>query len=137
MKRKNWIKYGIGFFFLGAALIIIVGFATMYLWNWLIPTLFNGNPITFIESIGLLLLVKLLTAFTGWGRGGWGKHNGCYDYRHSGRHHWKQKWEEKMEKMTPEEREKFKSYYYERCGYKFRESKNEDQDTAVNETKEP
>ncbi len=117
MKRRNWIKYGIGFLFLGAAFITIIGFATMYLWNWLIPTLFNGNTITFIEAIGILALAKILTGFAGWGHRGWGGHRGCYGNRHPGM--WKKRWEEKMEKMSPEEREKFKSYYYERCGFKY------------------
>jgi len=126
MKRRNWIKYGFGFLVLGAAMITIMGFATMYLWNWLIPSIFNGGTVTFWQAIGLLALAKLLTGFMGWGR--WGHHKGWYGKHGMHNTYWKRRWEEKLEKMTPEEREKFKSYYYDRCGYKYgwnREEKSE------------
>ena len=32
----------------------------MYLWNWLIPDLFNGPVITFWQAFGLILLSKIL-----------------------------------------------------------------------------
>lgn len=105
--------YGIGFLVLGAGFVAIMGAATMYLWNWLVPTLFSGTVITFMQAIGLLLLAKLLFGFAGFGRRGWG-------HRHSyGRHYaWKRRMTEKMRHMSPEQREKFKQYYYNRCGFK-------------------
>ncbi|MFI5172600.1 MAG: hypothetical protein ACHQFW_09425, partial [Chitinophagales bacterium] len=108
-----------------AAMITLMGFATMYLWNWLIPALFSGPVITFIKALGLLVLGKLLThGFFGGGRGWKGKygrshHCGwhCGDGEYGGGY-WKKRWEEKMKNMTPEEKEKFKKYYYDRCGWK-------------------
>jgi hypothetical protein len=119
MKRGNWIKYGFGFLILGTAIIAIVGLATMYLWNWLVPVLFNGASITFWQAIGLLALLKIVGGILGFGRLGWRKHG--YGMGHG---YWRKKWEAKMENMSPEEKEKFKSYYYERCGYR-REVKEE------------
>ena len=129
MKTRNRIKYGFLWILAGAAMITLVGFATMYLWNWLIPTLFNGPIINFIEAIGLLLLGKLLThGFMGRNGHGWkGRHchggncdHGCYNGGS-----WKSRWEEKMKNMTPEEKEKFKKYYYDRCGWGKREEEKQ------------
>jgi hypothetical protein len=116
MQRKNWIKYGIGAVFAGAAMITIMGFATMWLWNWLIPELFNGNTVTFWQAIGLLVLGKLLTGFSGMGRG-WGKHN-HNSWSQKKKMYWKQRMEAKMAGMSEEEKAKFKGYYYDRCGWK-------------------
>lgn len=37
-----------------------VGFIVMLLWNWLMPILFALPTITFIQTLGLLLLLKFL-----------------------------------------------------------------------------
>lgn len=116
MRKKNWVKYGIGIFFAGAAMIALMGLATMWLWNWLVPELFSGSTITFFQAIGLIALGKLLTGFMGMGRHGWGKHSNGWN--HKKEMYWKEKMEAKMSSMTEEEREKFKRYYYDRCGWK-------------------
>ena len=46
--------------------INIAGFGTMYLWNWLVPLLFHGPVVTFLQALGLLVLSKIL--FGGFGR---------------------------------------------------------------------
>src|ERR1700751_1456101 len=86
------IVAGITFFF------FLFGFGTMMLWNWLVPSLFNGPHIIFWQAIGLLALSKIL--FGGHGRG-WGGRGRC-----GGRGHWKQRMEERLKNMTPEEKEK-------------------------------
>ena len=48
---------------------LILGLVTLLLWNWLVPTLFNGPEIGFVQSLGLLVLAKIL--FGGWGGGRW------------------------------------------------------------------
>ncbi len=134
MKRRNRIKYGVGFLVLGAAMITLMGFATMYLWNWLIPSIFNGGMITFWQAIGLLALGKLLTGFMGWGRHNWGRHYGWHGRHGMDSGYWRKRWDEKLEKMSPEEREKFKSYYYDRCGYKYgwmKDEKNQEAETTT------
>jgi ABC-type multidrug transport system fused ATPase/permease subunit len=112
MKKGKFIIMGLGWVVFGALIFTLMGLAVMYLWNWLIPDLFGGSAITFIQAIGLILLAKLLTGFGGWGGryGGWKKGHHYNNY-------WKQRWEAKLSSMTPEEKEKFKSMYYHRCGW--------------------
>lgn len=130
MKTRNRIKYGFLWILAGAAMITIMGLATMYLWNWLIPTLFAGPTILFIEALGILVLAKILTH--GFGRGGssWkGRHSHghCSHCGHGGHEggYWKGRWEDKMKNMTPEEKEKFKNYYYDRCGWRKHPEENQ------------
>ncbi len=78
----------------------VFGFIVMSLWNWLVPALFGGHPITFWQALGLFLLSKILFGgFHGRGRGPW-------------RQHLRQRWEQ----MPPEEREKFRQGMRGRCG---------------------
>ncbi|HNE46951.1 MAG TPA: hypothetical protein PKK72_10890 [Chitinophagales bacterium] len=113
MSKRKYVKYGIGFLFIAAAMVTLMGYATMYLWNWLIPEIFGGTTVTFWQAIGLIALGKLLTGFMSWGPKSWGKHHMGYKGQH-----WRAKMEAKLANMTPEEREKFKKYYYDRCGWK-------------------
>ena len=46
-------------FFTGVAVVPV-----MLLWNWLIPMLFSGSPITFWQSLGLIGLVQALVGPT-------------------------------------------------------------------------
>ncbi|HQU40500.1 MAG TPA: hypothetical protein PLI89_11580 [Chitinophagales bacterium] len=109
-----------GFILLGVAFIFLMGYATMLLWNWLIPEIFSGPVITFVQALGLLLLVKLLTGFGHWG----GKGHKHHSYGH-GKMHWKKKWEAKMAGMNDDEKEKFKEMYYRRCGRVWDDKKEE------------
>lgn len=91
--------------------VIAFGYLLMLLWNWLVPALFHGPVIHFWQAVGLLVLSKMLF-------GGFrfkGRHRcGCHGYGKHG--YWKQKLEEKMANMTPEEKEKFKQEFANRCG---------------------
>ena len=63
--------------------IVAVGFLVMALWNWLIPSLFSGPAITFWQSLGILLLAKILF-------GGHGHSPGQHDsHRENWREHMK------------------------------------------------
>ena len=80
------------------ALLVIVGvavfgFVVMSLWNWLIPPIVGWKAIDYWEALGLFVLAKILFGFGGHG------------HRHM---HWRARWAERWEKMTPEEREKFR-----------------------------
>ena len=79
--------------------VVIVVFVTvvMYLWNWLIPELFNGPIITFWQAFGLILLSKIL--FGGFKGGG---------HHRSGHSKWGNGWKQKFKDMSPEERMAFK-----------------------------
>jgi hypothetical protein len=93
MKKGLWIG---GMVVLGVLAVSAFTLGTMYLWNWLVPDLFHGPIINFWQTLGLLVLSKIL--FSGFGKGGH-RHNGQW------RGYWKQKWQG----MTPEERERFKA----------------------------
>jgi len=41
-------------------LLLILGYPVMWLWNWLMPTIFNLPEITFWQAIGLNLLSTIL-----------------------------------------------------------------------------
>lgn len=103
-KKAKWILLCVA---AAIAFMLVLGLATMVLWNWLIPAIFNGPEIRFIEALGLWLLAKVL--FGNWGGGRWGNR---------GPHAWKHRYEEKLSSMTAEERERFKSRMREkwRCG---------------------
>lgn len=114
MRRGFWFFRAIKFVIFLVLFLTIGGFITMNLWNWLVPELFHGPLITFWQTIGLLVLSKIL--FGGFGRSRWkgrgdrwrGMHKGKYDERCSD---WKEKMAEKMRGMSEEDREKFKEKF--------------------------
>lgn len=73
-----------------AAFVALGGWVVMSLWNWLTPALFGWRLITFWQAVGLLALCRIL--FGGLG---------CGHHGHRGRR-------DRWEKMSPEEREKFR-----------------------------
>jgi len=77
-----------------AVALTLFGEIVMRLWNWLMPTLFHLPMITFVQALGLLVLSKLL--FGGF-------------HRHSGARGWKRGMHERWERMSPEERERFRA----------------------------
>jgi hypothetical protein len=83
----------------------LFGYVTMQLWNWLMPAIFGLRVITFWQALGLLILGKILF-------GGFHKHAGG---RGGG---WRRHMAERWEKMTPEERERFRAGMRgRRCGW--------------------
>jgi len=77
----------------------LFGELVMHLWNWLLPPLFGFHMITFWQTLGILLLSRIL--FGSWSGGG-GNRRG--------------RRREKWEKMTPEERERLRQSWGARCG---------------------
>jgi hypothetical protein len=76
--------------------IFLFGYIIMQLWNWLAPAIFGFHTITYWQALGLFLLCKLLF-------GGFHRHGG------RGGRGWRQHMEDRWEKMSPEEREKFRA----------------------------
>lgn len=59
MKTFRIFKF-VGFGILGLSFIILAVFATMWLWNSLIPVLFHGPVLSFWQTAGLFILSKIL-----------------------------------------------------------------------------
>ena len=43
-----------------AFISLLLGFPVMWLWNWLMPTIFGLKTITFWQAVGLMFLSSLL-----------------------------------------------------------------------------
>src|SRR5438309_11655452 len=54
-----------------AVAVLVFGWVTMQLWNYVVPAVFGGRAITFGQAIALLVLSKIL--FGGFGRRGGGR----------------------------------------------------------------
>ena len=76
----------------------------MGLWNWLVPQLFGGKPLGFLQAAGLLVLARILFG-------------GFRGFRGGRNLHWRHRLIDRWEKMTPEERERFRAGLRDRCGY--------------------
>ena len=101
---------------IGIALFILIGGElVMHLWNWLAPTLFGWRQINFWQAFGLLALCRIL--FGGVGVRGRRR----FDGRRMGR---------AWEKMTPEQREKFRQGVRSRWGDDFDSSAGEPKPSA-------
>lgn len=92
MKTLNILKY-IGFGILGIAFVLVAVFVTMYLWNWLVPELFNGPTLSFWQTAGLFILSKLLLS---------GVSPGCH--HKSSKKDWHSKFHKKFEEKCEEKR---------------------------------
>jgi len=88
----------------GLLVLTALGFIVMLLWNAILPDVVNAKTINFWQALGLLVLSKILFG----GFGNWGhKKRIMHERMH-----------EKWHRMTPEEREKFKEEWRNRCGWK-------------------
>jgi hypothetical protein len=77
---------------------LVLGVVTLLLWNWLVPTLFNGPQVNYWQSLGLLALSKILF---------WGFHK-KYSHQHGPNPYWNQRFQQKLSSLDPSEREAFK-----------------------------
>jgi hypothetical protein len=80
LRIVGWVIVGV---FFAALIALVVGFAVQWLWNWLMPDLFNLKAITYWQAVGLVILGKLLI-------GGFGHHD-SHHYKkkyYSNSHHW-------------------------------------------------
>lgn len=86
-------------------LAVITAFSAvvMALWNAILPQVLGVKTISFIQALGILLLSKIL--FGGFGGG-----------RRWGGRHGRESMQEKWRMLTPEEQEKFKAEWKNRCG---------------------
>ena len=104
MRRgMKFLMFGV----IGIAAVAAFGLLTQWLWNWLVPVLFNGPMLTFWQALGLIVLSKILFGSFGKGGRGWGHRSGP----------WGHAWSEKWRGMSPEDREKFKQKMSEKWCY--------------------
>lgn len=104
--RRRWI-YIVPMAILGMALFIFVGGEVVkLLWNWLLPSLFGWRQIRFWEAVGLLALCRILF-------GGFGGHRSI---RGNVRRRMQERMAERWERMSPEERERFRQGMRGGCG---------------------
>lgn len=97
-----------------AIAILLKGALVMWLWNALIPELFHGPELVYVQALGLMILAKLLVGFGHWrghhhhrGRHRHHRHGGFGGF--GGRDRWMN--------MTPEEREKMRDEFRRRCRF--------------------
>lgn len=100
--RGNRVARVLKFIAFGILIAAALSFIVMHLWNWLMPTVFGMHLITFWQALGILVLSKILF--------------GGFRGRPGGRRQWQRRMMERWEKMTPEEREKFRAGMRGGCG---------------------
>ncbi|MFC3158180.1 hypothetical protein SAMN05443633_11055 [Chryseobacterium arachidis] len=95
--KKGWI-----FLILCPPLIFLgVTWIVMSLWNCLLPDILGVKSVTYWQAMGILILCKILF-------GGFHFGKGMKDFK-------ERKMREKMMNLSPEEREKFKEVWKNRC----------------------
>jgi hypothetical protein len=87
-----------------ALFLALIGYVVMSLWNGLTPALFGWKMISYWQAVGLIILSRML--FGGF-RGAAGR----------GGHYWRHRVMERVDRMTPEEREKFRRAFESRWGH--------------------
>jgi hypothetical protein len=103
--KHHWILKALKVLLIVVVAGAVLGFVTMHLWNWLMPSIFGLNLITFWQALGLFVLGKLLL-------GGFHRHQG-------GRPRWGRHMRERWDQMSPEERERFRAGMRGRRGCRF------------------
>ena len=58
--KNNVLEYVLTIIGLLILAVILFGYPTLLLWNWLMPTIFNLPYITFWQACGLNLLASIL-----------------------------------------------------------------------------
>lgn len=108
MKRTFWIRKVAGFILIAAAVVLLLTFIVMTLWNNILTPVLNVHSIDYGQALGILVLSKIL--FGGFrGGGGW-RGRGQY---------WNSDMRNKWQNMTAEEKQKFKQEWRNRCGRGF------------------
>ena len=103
-KMEHRIKKGLLFIPIFIGGVFLFTSLVMLLWNAILPAVTGVKSISFFQAMGILVLSKILFGFNkGWGGG-------------SRNYEWKNRMAEKLKDMTPEEREKFKAEWRNRCG---------------------
>jgi len=95
-----------------AALLTLISYVVMQLWNHLLPDIMHVSTITYWQAMGIFILCKILFGF---GKGGGG---GAPWMRR------KEMMNERFKNMSPEERDRFKQQWKDRCDWGRRGNRN-------------
>lgn len=86
--KTHFILKGIS---IGIIAVAIFTTVAMLLWNWLMPAIFNLPEITFWQSLGIIILSKIIFG---------GMHHGSHHFhRHNRENYLKDRFHERMECM--------------------------------------
>ncbi len=96
------------------AFVSLAAFATMGLWNWLMPSIFGFGTLTFFKALGIFALARLF--FGARGFGGWHRRRLAFAGHYNLHSHaeWQQKMQGKWQNLSPEQQAK----YSHRCGWR-------------------
>lgn len=100
--RLRWVFKGAAAAVAVALVIAVLGWVVMLLWNYLVPPLLHGPGLGYWQALALLVLCRIL----------FGSLRG---HRHHA--HWRGRWRERWESLSPEERERLRERFFERCGH--------------------
>ena len=89
------------------AILALVSYIVMLLWNNLLPDILHVTAITYWQAMGIFILSKILFGFGGKG----GPGGGAPWMRR------KRAMEERLHNMSPEERNNFKQQWKDRCNW--------------------
>ena len=104
MKARRIFYFG-KFVIMGIAFLALFTYVVMLLWNWLVPELFSGPAVTYWQTLGILVLSKILLSGVGpKHKTGPPWHSKDYSWTHSHpKSYWRKKFEEKMNGKVEEE----------------------------------
>ncbi|MEE9463530.1 MAG: hypothetical protein V3V53_16950 [Bacteroidales bacterium] len=104
MKARGVFYFG-KFIVMGVAFLALFTYVVMLLWNWLVPELFSGPILTYWQTLGILVLSKILLSGLGHGhkdRPPWRSKDHYWSHRHPSSL-WRKKFEEKMNGKVADE----------------------------------
>ncbi|HVN77291.1 MAG TPA: hypothetical protein VMT19_13315 [Thermoanaerobaculaceae bacterium] len=100
LRTRKFVRFLV-FLPLAVLFLALFGLVVMALWNWLMPALFGLKTLGYWQALGLVILCRIL--FGGRGSMGHGRR-------------WRHRMHERWERMTPEERERFRQGLRDRWG---------------------
>jgi hypothetical protein len=126
MKRRFWFGKAVMILVFCTAFVMLFSYIVMRLWNGILPDVLGVRTISFWQAMGILVLSKIL--FSGFG--------GFHQKKEQFKNRFRQKMLDRWETMTPEEKQKFKDEWKNRCGRGWGGRFNE-KDFPINEPNEP
>ena len=104
MKARGVFYFG-KYIIMGFVFLALFTYVVMLLWNWLVPELFSGPVLTYWQTLGILVLSKILLSGLGHGHKDsrpWNRSDLGWSHRHPGLE-WRKKFEEKLNKKAASE----------------------------------